>query len=144
MAWKHNALSFLFLSIDVNATNQDSIATIEKDEKNEAANVSDPTGQFRIVRQQPEIQRVPYAAPDVDSPQKAQKKKNIRDHQANQALKTRADISHQRLQAKRHDDYKIPDSLEFDNEITTLFFYYIYRSIYLFRLMIQELYIYFY
>lgn len=115
MARKHDALPRLLLGVDVDAANQDSVAAIEEDEEDEAADVGDPAGQLRIVRQQPQIQRHPYATPDVHGPQEAQQEKGIRDYQPNQALKTRADVSHQRLQAKRHGDYQIPDGLKFGN-----------------------------
>lgn len=55
MARKYDAFAVVLLGVDVNAANEDGIAAVEKYEEYEAPNVGDPTGQFSVIRDQPQI-----------------------------------------------------------------------------------------
>lgn len=77
MARKYDAFAVVLLGVDVNAANEDGIAAVEKYEEYEAPNVGDPTGQFSVIRDQPQIQYVPDATPNIHRAQEAEQQETI-------------------------------------------------------------------
>lgn len=81
MAREYDALAVVLLSVDINATDEDGVAAVEKYEENETTDVGDPAGHFGVLWYQPEVQDVPDAAPDVHRAQEAEQQEAVRNNQ---------------------------------------------------------------
>ena len=114
MAREYDALAVVLLGVDVNAADEDGVAAVEEHEEDEATDVGDPAGQLRVVRDQPEVQDVPDAAPYVHRAEEAEQQEAVRDYQTRQTLKPCAHVPHQRLQGERHGHYRVTDGLQFN------------------------------
>ena len=135
VARKYDAFAVVLLGVDVNAANEDGVAAVEKYKEHEAADVGDPAGEFLVARDQPQVQHVPDATPNVHRAQEAEQQEAIGRDQTGQALKASTRVPHQWLQGKRHRHYHVSDGLQLHPTIVQIYIINIERNYWQLRII---------